>query len=64
MATTARRATPPAQLILRIELAGGRLGHGKVELLEQIRDSRSLAAAARAMGMSYKRARELLGAMN
>jgi len=64
VATTARRATPPAQLILRIELAGGRLGHGKVELLEQIRDSRSLAAAARAMGMSYKRAWELLGAMN
>lgn len=61
---TRRRAPPYPQLILRIELAGGRLGHGKIELLEHIREGRSLAAAARAMGMSYKRAWELLGALN
>lgn len=52
------------QLFLRIELDSGRLGHGKIELLEHIRDNRSLAAAARAMGMSYKRAWELLATLN
>lgn len=52
------------RLVLRIELGSGRLGHGKVELLEQIRDGQSLAAAARAMGMSYKRAWDLLATLN
>lgn len=55
---------PRPQLFLRIELDSGRLGHGKIELLEHIRDNRSLAAAARAMGMSYKRAWELLSTLN
>ena len=52
------------RLLLRIELAGGRLGPGKIELLEHIREGRSLAAAARAMQMSYKRAWELLSTLN
>ena len=52
------------RLVLRIEFDAGRLGHGKVELLEQIRDGQSLAAAARAMGMSYKRAWDLLATLN
>jgi len=52
------------QLFLRIELASGRLGHGKIELLEHIREGQSLAAAARAMNMSYKRAWELLSTLN
>lgn len=52
------------RLVVRIELESGRLGHGKIELLEQIRDGRSLAAAARAMNMSYKRAWDLLAALN
>lgn len=55
---------PRPALFLRVELGSGRLGPGKVALLEHIRDSRSLAAAARAMGMSYKRAWELLAALN
>lgn len=54
----------PAYLTLRIELERGRLGHGKVELLEHIGQTGSLAAAARAMRMSYKRAWELLAATN
>ena len=54
----------PARLFLRVELDAGRLGPGKIELLEHIRDARSLAAAARSMGMSYKRAWELLAALN
>jgi molybdate transport system regulatory protein len=51
-------------LSLRIDLPSGRLGPGKVELLEHIARAGSLAAAARAMGMSYKRAWELLSALN
>ncbi|MGH8703396.1 MAG: winged helix-turn-helix domain-containing protein [Burkholderiales bacterium] len=53
-----------ARLTLRIELGRGRLGPGKIELLEAIAQSGSLAAAARAMQMSYKRAWELLAATN
>ncbi len=53
-----------ARLSLRIDLDSGRLGPGKVELLEHIRQHQSLAAAARAMDMSYKRAWELLSALN
>lgn len=52
------------RLSLRIDLAAGRLGPGKVELLEQIARHQSLAAAARAMDMSYKRAWALLAALN
>ena len=54
----------PAHLTLRIVLERGWLGHGKVELLEHIARTGSLAAAARAMQMSYKRAWELLAATN
>ncbi len=54
----------PARLTLRIELDRGRLGHGKVELLEHIGRCGSLAAAARELQMSYKRAWELLAATN
>lgn len=57
-------ATKPARLSLRVDLDSGRLGPGKIDLLEQIRDRRSLAAAARAMQMSYKRAWELLATLN
>jgi molybdate transport system regulatory protein len=54
----------PASLTLRVELGRGWLGHGKVELLEHIARTGSLAAAARAMRMSYKRAWELLATTN
>lgn len=54
----------PAHLTLRIELERGWLGHGKVELLEHIARTGSLAAAARSMQMSYKRAWELLATTN
>ncbi len=54
----------PASLTLRVELERGWLGHGKVELLEHIARTGSLAAAARSMQMSYKRAWELLAATN
>jgi molybdate transport system regulatory protein len=54
----------PARLSLRIDFDAGRLGPGKIELLERIAAERSLAGAARAMGMSYKRAWELLAELN
>ena len=55
---------PASHLTLRIHLERGHLGHGKIELLEHIGRTGSLAASARAMQMSYKRAWELLAATN
>jgi molybdate transport system regulatory protein len=43
--------------------SGARIGPGKAELLESIRDIGSISAAAREMGMSYKRAWLLLDSM-
>jgi molybdate transport system regulatory protein len=40
------------------------IGPGKIALLERVRDEGSISAAARAMGMSYKRAWELVDEMN
>ncbi len=40
------------------------IGSGKADLLEGIRDTGSIAAAGRAMGMSYKRAWYLLDTLN
>ncbi len=56
---------PPASLRLRL-LFGDRLvlGPGKAELLAGIADTGSIAAAGRAMGMSYKRAWSLVEEMN
>lgn len=55
----------PPQLRLRIVFPGrGMLGPGKAELLSLIRDSGSISAAGRAMGMSYKRAWSLVEEMN
>ncbi len=56
---------PEATLRLRL-LFGDRLvlGPGKAELLERIRETGSISAAGRAMGMSYKRAWGLVDEMN
>lgn len=57
----------PAQvrMKLRLEFANGLLlGPGKAELLEGIRETGSIAAAGRRMKMSYKRAWDLVEAMN
>lgn len=40
------------------------LGPGKADLLQRIRDTGSISAAGRAMGMSYKRAWGLVEEMN
>jgi molybdate transport system regulatory protein len=44
--------------------SGARIGPGKIALLESIRDTGSISAAARSMGMSYKRAWLLLDSIN
>jgi molybdate transport system regulatory protein len=44
--------------------SGARIGPGKAKLLESIRETGSISAAAREMGMSYKRAWLLLDSIN
>ena len=54
-----------ASLSLRIQLdPEGRIGPGKIELLEQIAAQGSISAAGRAMAMSYRRAWELVEELN
>ena len=52
-------------LSVRIDLdSEGRIGPGKIQLLEQIRSCGSISAAGRAMDMSYKRAWDLVDEIN
>src|SRR5271155_3468971 len=44
--------------------SGARIGPGKARLLQSIHDTGSISAAAREMGMSYKRAWVLLDSIN
>jgi molybdate transport system regulatory protein len=44
--------------------SGARIGSGKVALLESLRDTGSISAAARDMGMTYKRAWLLVDSIN
>jgi molybdate transport system regulatory protein len=54
-----------AKLSLRVDFEPlGRVGPGKVALLERIRSLGSIAAAGRSMGMSYRRAWELVEDLN
>lgn len=54
-----------ASLTLRINLdPEGRIGPGKIELLERIATFGSIAAAGRSMDMSYRRAWELVEELN
>jgi molybdate transport system regulatory protein len=53
-----------ATLWLRLDFADGRVGPGKITLLEAIQREGSISAAARALGMSYRRAWELVAELN
>ena len=54
-----------ARMSIRIDLdPSGRLGPGKVQLLEKIVECGSIAAAGRAMEMSYRRAWRLVADLN
>ena len=64
----ASRTGPKAgetRLSLRVDFPEiGRLGPGKVKLLELIGETGSISAAGRAMGMSYRRAWQLVDELN
>jgi molybdate transport system regulatory protein len=52
-------------LTLRVlHKAAPAMGPGKAELIDRIRQTGSISAAARAMGMSYRRAWQLVEALN
>lgn len=54
-----------AEIHLSVTFASGaRIGPGKATLLEGIRDTGSISAAARALGMDYKRAWMLLESLD
>jgi molybdate transport system regulatory protein len=53
------------ELWVKLILPGvGQIGPGKIELLRRIGEQQSIAAAAREMGMSYRRAWLLVDEMN
>jgi molybdate transport system regulatory protein len=59
------RAGSLPSLSVRIDLdAKGRIGPGKIQLLENIGTCGSISAAGRAMDMSYKRAWDLVDEIN
>lgn len=65
--TPARAARPRPQLRLRMRVVCGdtiAIGPGKIELLEAIQQHRSITAAAKALGMSYRRAWLLVDELN
>ncbi len=60
-------SAPHPSLRLRLRLKAGKklvLGPGRLELLDGIRDTGSISAAARGMGMSYRRAWTLIDDLN
>jgi len=66
-ARSPRSAAPRPVARFRLRVTAGEaifVGPGKVALLEAIRDTRSITAAARSMGMSYRRAWILVDELN
>jgi len=62
-----RRLRHPDRIGLHLRVVLARevvIGPGRADLLEAIRDHGSISAAGRALGMSYKRAWDLIEAMN
>lgn len=57
------RGTPEVHLNVTFA-SGARIGPGKATLLEGIRDAGSISAAARSLGMDYKRAWTLLDSLD
>lgn len=53
-----------AKVRIRIHFPLGFIGPGKVDLLEKVLETGSIAAGGRALGMSYRRAWQLIDAMN
>src|SRR6476469_8895604 len=60
-----RGPMPDTRLSIRLDLTSGdRIGPGKIALLEAIQASGSISAAARRLGMSYRRAWLLVDQIN
>jgi molybdate transport system regulatory protein len=56
---------PGTDISIRIDLESGkRIGPGKIALLEAIQETGSITAAAKSMGMSYRRAWILVDEIN
>lgn len=54
-----------AKLRLRVDLDNGeQIGWGKIQLLEKIEELGSISAAGRSLGMSYRRAWQLIDSIN
>ena len=70
MKKAAARAPAPAptqdlRITLKLDAAGiGGLGPGKVRLLELIEEHGSISAAGRSIGMSYRRAWQIVDSLN
>ena len=65
MSRTPSKAPTPQGLRIRLVFEdGSMLGPGKADLLEAIRETGSISAAGRRMGMSYKRAWMLVETLN
>jgi molybdate transport system regulatory protein len=60
----AKAPTPPGLRLRLVFEDGAMIGPGKADLLELIRETGSIAAAGRRLGMSYKRAWMLVETMN
>ncbi|MDE2016697.1 MAG: LysR family transcriptional regulator [Hyphomicrobiales bacterium] len=59
------KADAAPRVTLRLDFGEGRyVGHGKVRLLEEVAAAGSISAAARAVGMSYRRAWLLIDELN
>ncbi len=57
------RAAAPA-IAAKLRVAGGAVGPGKISLLQLIEREGSISAAARCMGMSFRRAWHLIDTLN
>lgn len=51
-------------LKVRLQVGAGVIGPGKIELLQRLESEGSITAAARSMGLSYRRAWYLIDTMN
>jgi molybdate transport system regulatory protein len=56
--------TPSLSIRIDLDDTEGRIGPGKIQLLENIHSCGSISAAGRAMNMSYKRAWDLVDEIN
>ncbi|MFM0734679.1 LysR family transcriptional regulator [Paraburkholderia sediminicola] len=66
-APATKSAKPRPEVRFRLRIRSGdavALGPGKVELLEAVREYGSISAAARSLGMSYRRAWLLIDELN